>query len=513
MSGHLPLKLRWAPRGDILILFCAALLLRGPMAGLSEINWDESAFALVGREILENRWPFTAVFDHKPIGVYLHFAAALAVFGDDPVAVRALGLLVSAAASLVVYKIAIHRLLLSREWGLTAGISYLLATMGFEGAAVYSEHLVNFHLLLAAYLLASPRPAMHLLGGVFAGVACSTNYLAVPVCLGLIAGFGLGAWAVQLDPPARPLRAVMLFAAGGLVSTAAMLAPILLFSELSAYLGPQLAFLAGYAASVPWHDRLAMFLELCAAFVPLAAVALATAWLGKRDSDAVSGNAARAFHARVFAGMAVGAAVAALASGYVFGHYLLLLAPAALLWFAAVAGGVRDDRHSLLLLAVLGGTSLMISSPGIYMTAVGAYDLVLKATAGDSRLDTPRQLARAVRGHVPEGRTIFAVCSPLAVYQLLHVRPPTRYPFYMHMLTPQYASALGLDVEQELESIFRSRPAIVILGDFDKCYGIPLSSWTRVRLALERHGYEPRERYGSYRFFAPGPWAPNSPGA
>src|SRR5690242_11241170 len=52
---------RWLADG--LILLVIAFALRAPAIGLSEIDWDESNFSLVAREILRGHWPYTAVFD------------------------------------------------------------------------------------------------------------------------------------------------------------------------------------------------------------------------------------------------------------------------------------------------------------------------------------------------------------------------------------------------------------------------------------------------------------------
>src|SRR4029079_5973964 len=98
--GIRPQRDRWAVIRDAAAIAIICLLLRGPTFGLSEMSWDETAFVLVAREILNGHWPFTTLFDHKPIGLYFHFAAALALFGDDPIAARMLGWIVVTATAL-----------------------------------------------------------------------------------------------------------------------------------------------------------------------------------------------------------------------------------------------------------------------------------------------------------------------------------------------------------------------------------------------------------------------------
>lgn len=121
---------------SVAVLLCIALVLRGPTFGIAEIDWDESAFALVSREILENRWPFTTIFDDKSIVLFLHYAAAFAVFGDDPTSFRLLGVIVVTGGAALVNFIAVRRLGYSPLFGLFLGACYLLASVGFGGQAV-----------------------------------------------------------------------------------------------------------------------------------------------------------------------------------------------------------------------------------------------------------------------------------------------------------------------------------------------------------------------------------------
>jgi len=201
--------------------------------------------------------------------------------------------------------------------------------------------------------------------------------------------------------------------------------------------------------------------------------------------------------------MAAGAALAAGVSGYVYDHYLLLLIPPTWLLVAALVATENTRAARVLVAGAVAGTSLMLSLPGLRMTAIGAVDLARKFWADDLKMDGPRQIARLIRPQLKAGDTIYAVCTPIVLYQLLDARPPTRFTFYSHHLDPRFATALDLDITRELESIFRNQPAVVVLGDFERCYEIPRRSWISVRQALSKNDYRLVGRIYGHSLYAP----------
>jgi hypothetical protein len=199
--------------------------------------------------------------------------------------------------------------------------------------------------------------------------------------------------------------------------------------------------------------------------------------------------------------MAVGATAGCIASGYLFDHYFLLLLPPLWLIAAILIRCSTSPDSTPVFAATLAGSSLMLAAPGLAFTAKGAGDLLLKLVADDLRADPPRMVARLARQHMREGDYFYGVCTPLVLTQLLHARMPTRYPFYSHHLDPAYAAALGVNVDQEVKSIFAKKPAVVAIGDWNACYHIPHSSWLTVRSAIAANGYRPFARYGAITLY------------
>ena len=493
VGGEKPRKIGWP--ADMLVLLFVALALRLPAIGLSELDWDETSFVLVAREILHGHWPYTTIFDHKPIGLYLHFAAALALFGERVIAARLLGIAVVAAAAICVRFACIHRLGLSRASGMLFASSYILATVGFDGEAVYSEHLVNLYLLVSALLLPDRRRGRIALSGFAAGIAVSINYLAIPVIAGLVAGHLIG---LRASKRAERLGRAGLFVAGALVSTVLTLLPVLLFSDLADYFTLQLRFLSGYSAHRPLALRLAELARTAAPLLPILAASAALLWLRRSQARSEQRDA---YYPWPFAGMGAGSAVAALASGYLYPHYLLLAIPAVVLLAASLAGHSTRDARAVIS-AVVAATALTVAMPGLIVAAVGARILVAKAAHGRED-DLPRQLAARAAPRAPRASTIYSFCAPLVLYELLHAEPATKFPFTMQSMNQQYASALGISVDGEIRSVFARRPVVVVMGDYSQCWGIPQSSWLEMRGALQRNRYTAFARYGRYSFFAP----------
>jgi hypothetical protein len=167
----------------------------------------------------------------------------------------------------------------------------------------------------------------------------------------------------------------------------------------------------------------------------------------------------------------------------------------------AILARTHDRSQRIWLGAAVAASALLIGFPGFVGDAVGAADLMAKTTKGDLRFDPPRAIARIARPRLLNGGTLYAVCTPPAVYQLLHIRPPTKYPVNAQLLTPQYASALGINVDQELEAIFARRPAVIIVGSPDNCWNVPVSMWLKVRNKVSQHGYRAYARFKDFTFF------------
>jgi len=233
--------------------------------------------------------------------------------------------------------------------------------------------------------------------------------------------------------------------------------------------------------------------------IPLLAVAVVLAQRQSREQRTRRIRYA-AYHAWLFAGIVTGAFVAVIASGYLYAHYLLLIVPPLFLLVAALAA-TEAPKGRTVTWAVVAGTALMLGITGLLQTAAGARNVAVRMLRGRDD-DLPRKLAGIAAERTAAGGTVYSFCAPLVVYQLLHARPPTRFPFMMQSMNPQYASALGISIDFEIASVLARRP-VVIFGDYANCYGIPRSSWEKMVSALRRSRYSRFAASDGYSFYAP----------
>ena len=89
------------------------------------IDWDESVYLLMARSMLQGHMPYTAVWDHKPPGVYVLFLLAQVLFGQSILSIRILAVLAVTASCFLLYLYG-RNVLGSRRIGLLAGLFYAI---------------------------------------------------------------------------------------------------------------------------------------------------------------------------------------------------------------------------------------------------------------------------------------------------------------------------------------------------------------------------------------------------
>ena len=71
-----------------LFFFCFTFIIRFPYFFISKINWDESTFILMGRDIPHGHMPLTNLWDIKAPFLFLPYSLFLFFFGESVFAVR-----------------------------------------------------------------------------------------------------------------------------------------------------------------------------------------------------------------------------------------------------------------------------------------------------------------------------------------------------------------------------------------------------------------------------------------
>lgn len=481
-----------------LLALVLAALTHAPVWPLSVVDWDESLYLLIGRDVLAGRLPYEGVFDHKPAGLYYLFAFAQAAFGQTVGAIRILAILACSATAFFL-GLYVRRAV---QGGLTAAAVtvtlYILLSMANGGLATNTEILVNTYLAAALWLASDPRMMRGLawtpsavLGLVF-GFMVQTNYLAGVFVLGFCAAYAL---ALRRAPHAFRTYvangAVIL--ASFLLANALVLAPIALFGDLPDYLARQSRYLSGYGAGPElWRIRVGL-VDVLGAYglllALMAAMILGFLWTSLRREP----NALR--HRLVLAQLLIYAGLAALgglASGRLFAHYFLLLLPM-LAAAAAVFLASLPREGALRLVCSLWLVFAAVTSASQVKLVEAGLRSWIKVAHGEPA-DPPAEIAAAVVPRLKPGETLYVYDYDHVLYYLAKVEPPTRYPFREHHLAALESAAVGIKPAEEMQRILAHKPRFVAAGTdpHDGAYGEP----SRILAAALDHDYRLVRVYG-----------------
>ncbi|KMS54429.1 hypothetical protein V474_20870 [Novosphingobium barchaimii LL02] len=361
--------------GGAAILLLLAFYARWKTLAVTTFDGDEYAFALVARDILQGKLPYTGIFDNKPVGLNYLFALAQALGGQTVAAIHALGLVSAALAAAVIY-FSTRRLQMSRAVALGLAALFATETLHLGGWASMSELVALPFLCLANYLtLEQPLRWQSILAR---GVAIS---------FGFVAALAL-AWLPQL-----------------------------LSGDLQHYLAEQAQYHGAYRSPFPplwlWRSN---FIE------PLSFLSLPTV-----VACVLYGIA----HRRLRFGRAfwllslqlIGAVLANCASNRLYIHYLILALPAAALLPAAMLRTVPLNNSRWLALAVLACAAFHQIS---LLRALPDY-LVRPSLEADA--------ARLIESRTLPNSAIMVFNAQHTIYYLSHRPAATRFVFQNHYLS------------------------------------------------------------------------------
>ena len=142
------LRTRWQAIATILF---AAVLMRIWDIGDPIIHVDEQYYLLVGDHLLHGAVPFVDIWDRKPIGLFLLYAAIRLLPGDGIVAYQIVAMLFAALTALLVAKGG-RMLGASRGGAVTAGIAYLIMLELLGGRGGQAPVFYNLPMTFAGLL-------------------------------------------------------------------------------------------------------------------------------------------------------------------------------------------------------------------------------------------------------------------------------------------------------------------------------------------------------------------------
>lgn len=201
-----------------LLLTLATLASRVALLGRSVLDWDESLYFLMARAWLHGHLPYTTIWDNKPLGIYVIFAAFQAVFGGQVLAMRLASVACVSLLGFTVFNIT-ARLAKDRAAAWVAGGALVLCALSNDGLSANTELFMAAFTALAVWAVLAGRSGW--LVGALLGVAFMVKYVAVfeaPVVffLFMLRQRRVGAGLSVILGAALPLLAVVaLYAAAG----------------------------------------------------------------------------------------------------------------------------------------------------------------------------------------------------------------------------------------------------------------------------------------------------------
>lgn len=448
-------------RVQLLLLFAWCFVLRSPTFLVPTVDWDESIYVLMASDWLVGHAPYTTVFDHKPLGIYAIFAAALSMFGESMIAIRLVTTLAVYATSLVLYLLA-RRLFENSVTASVAAVLYPVFTLGLQGLSSNTElffilcNVGGLSLLLVALEHSGRR--RWLLGGAAGlafGAALQIKYLVV-IEIAVLASYVL--WRNRRNLLGAPgfllplaLGALLPTAAAGLYFVAHDLWADFLFANFEAN--------RRYLDSTNPADLWRGLRHSTQDWFKWNWVALLTAVVVHyRTKDGIETSSTRGF---LFVWLLAGFAES-WATLKFFNHYSLVTLPPICLLVAGVLGRyyVNAGNRRVFALAL----SIVIAFP-LYRTFDGYYASWLTDYARHS--NRVSNVADYLRGQVSPGEYIYVVNDQPIIYFLVRARWPTKYVLPPNMIAETSSAMAGLNFHEELDNILHKRPRFVIIRELN----------------------------------------------
>ena len=427
-------------------MFGAALLLRWPSFGDPAFNIDEEFYLLVGDRLLHGALPYVDIWDRKPIGLFLLYAAIRLLGGDGVYQYQIVATLFAGGTAAVIAGIACRPAGLIG--GTVAGLAYLLWIETVEGGGGQSPIFYNLFIAGAAagILRAAEeqdRRRFRMLGFgamVLVGVAIQVKYTAV--FEGCYFGLLLAWWTLRRERPAPAMAWTLALALTALAPTLAAIAAYAAIGQLDAFWFANFIsiFLRAPGNPAELHHRLWQMGLHAVPFVLCIAA-------GVHHLRTVERPEVRRWQ-WIVAGWTIAALVGFFSIGGLYFHYMLPL-------FVPLSVAAAPGFRRWPLGPVLAGLLLWLPLSHLHYPGT---DATARSRARIAKL-TALIPADVDRGCMQ----MFA--GPPILYKITRACLVTPYIFPDHLLAAREAPAIGVDQAIELRRAMARRPRVVVTSD------------------------------------------------
>lgn len=445
----------WATNPALLaaLLLVVAIAARAAQFGNPVVQVDDEFYLLTGDRMLHSALPYVDIWDRKPIGLFLIYAAIRLLGGAGVLQYQLVATVFAAATGFVVARIA--RNLAGPHGAAAAGVVYILYLGMFGGEAGQSPVFYNLLVALGAWAMTgiARREGFGARGfGIGLGVMLLIGAAMQVKYTALFEGvfFGLALLWLAWQRGARPGRLVAMSAAW----IAVALLPTAAAWGWYAAIGHGDAFVQANFLSIldRSSDGFGVTVERFGWIATCLAPLGVAAWLGRGLARPTGEDVGR-----LLQGWAIAAIGGVLIFGTFFDHYALpLIAPLAVLaapWF--------DDAGAGLVLAS-SERRLRVPAGVAMMVLVTALSLQLINDNRRNRGWGPQveRMADFIRPQLKDCLYVFD--GEPSLYRLTGSCLPTRWPFSSHLSLTRESRAIGTDPLAEIRRIMARRPEFVV---------------------------------------------------
>lgn len=422
------------------------LLIRLPEFGNPAPDFDEQLYFLAGDRIWSGALPFVDIWDRKPIGLFLIYAAIRLLGGDGILQYQLVAAAFVVATSWMVYRMTLR--FAGWKGALSAAFLYIIYLRGLNSNVGQSETFLMLFCVGTMFLAIKSLEtdddslihryafaAMALMG-----VSLQVKYTVLPQCVffGLFFLWRIGS---RKGYAAALLKYAPIFVALGLIPTALVASYYLAIGHFDDFF---------YANFTSIFDRGALtggILYYCifisaVMLSPMIALAL-SAWF-ERDRGATS---APAFAAIAIWGLACAAGIVMTGSIYI--HYCVPLVPP-----LAILTGAFVERLNIRL---LGPVAILF-----HVLTITDY----RQSFAKNDLDTVamERMAADMRPFTKQG-CIYIYDGPSMLYTTTASCLPTKRPYPDHLNNLQEKYSMGLDQAGEVSRVLSTRPVAIVTAD------------------------------------------------
>lgn len=442
-AAHSGSTRRWLVLAAIALF---TLFVRLPELGNPAPDFDEQLYFLAGDRMWSGDIPFVDIWDRKPVGLFLIYAAIRLLGGDGILQYQLVAAVFAIATSWLVYCIALR--FSTWKGALSAALTYVLYLRALNSNVGQTETFLMLFcvgtMLLAIKALETDDDSLikryAITSMLMMGLALQVKYTVLPQCVffGLFFLWRIGSrngYAAALCKNA--LQFVML----GLLPTAMVAAYYFAIGHFDDF------FYANFTSIFDRGKLSGAILKYCIVrsaimLVPLSILAL-SAWL-ERDRKADSATAFVAIGI-----WAIACLSGIIMTGSIYIHYCVPLAPA-----LAILTGAYVERSKLRMIApvVLAAYVLTLTD---YVPAFAKND---RDTASIERMTA------AIQPHVQKG-CIYIYDGPTMLYTTTGSCLPTKRPYPDHLNNLQEKYSMGLDQAGEVTRVLANRPVAIVTSD------------------------------------------------